>query len=101
MGVNRNARKSLDLCNDAARLCRKLGVGNELTPGPSHPNRERSEMLDETSALAERAKIMANNLEGERRSYLASARLNYGAVRVMSIGSSVAGVAAALLVDKT
>jgi hypothetical protein len=54
-------------------------------------------MLDEKSALAERAMTMAGKLEEDRKSYLVSARFNYAAVRVMSIGSSVAGVAAALL----
>ena len=58
---------------------------------------EEKDMPDETDILAERAKTMANTLEAERSSYLTSARFNYGAVRILSIGSSVAGVAAALL----
>ena len=54
-------------------------------------------MPDETTVLTERATTMADKLENERKKYWKNARLNYAAVQVISLASSAAGIAAALL----
>jgi hypothetical protein len=54
-------------------------------------------MPDETTVLTERATTMADELENERKKYWKNARLNYAAVQVISLASSAAGIAAALL----
>lgn len=54
-------------------------------------------MANDAEALASRATTMADKLENERKSYLTSARLDYGGAQVISFLSSMAGAAAALL----
>jgi hypothetical protein len=60
------------------------------------PDEERR-IPDEVEVLASRATVMRNTIEAERKSYLSSARLNYGGAQLIRFVSSTAGVAAALL----